>query len=674
MAEAEDVLLEIAERATAPLRARWRRSLEGPLPVHEPLPVHGPDADGRLPQPWRRELQVFLVALFGRTFVVHDLPPARSRSALLRMVSNRVREEQDHAGVPYTDGRALYVGAPPARLAGDASHLLRSDALCASLLLAARHARESLRWLPEDRLARDLFWIEDASAAETLVTDAMPGLASAFRQSRARARAVRPSRSRASPLERRVEAHLRAALERDEPCRRAPESLREYADALAAEWRREVRKRRYLSVAPAYCFGRPERLRTGSVASLGAVATPGRHLAPRPVRITAAPSEADDETPAREAPLLLPPGDPHGSVAPSGRIAHPEDSGDEDTDVLAEELERLGEVTRVRSSARVKEILEGIDSAAPVHTRQVAARLGAEPARAQPEWDYRIGAYRPAYCVVRRAAAPAGDPAWAARTRATHAALIRRLRRCAMQLRPRLERRRHERQGDQLDLESYVEAYADRLACGVASERLYVDQRRHQRDLAVGLLIDTSASTDRFIATRRRVIDVERESALLFCEAATAVGDRYGVFAFSGTGHEGVRIMELKGFCEPYAESVTRRIAGLAPDAFTRIGGALRHVATELARVPARRRLLLLLSDGAPNDDDEYEGRYGIEDTRRAASELRALGVRLFCVAIDAGRAPQVAHMFGRTGYGLLRDVRRLPEHLTVLYRRLAHG
>ncbi len=50
---------------------------------------------------------------------------------------------------------------------------------------------------------------------------------------------------------------------------------------------------------------------------------------------------------------------------------------------------------------------------------------------------------------------------------------------------------------------------------------------------------------------------------------------------------------------------------------------------------PAGRWLLLILSDGKPNDLDEYEGRYGVEDTRQAVQAARRLGLQPSCVTID---------------------------------------
>lgn len=78
-----------------------------------------------------------------------------------------------------------------------------------------------------------------------------------------------------------------------------------------------------------------------------------------------------------------------------------------------------------------------------------------------------------------------------------------------------------------------------------------------------------------------------------------------------------VRLNVLKPFGERYTSEVRGRIQAIKPGYYTRMG-AVRHAAGILAAQPAPRRLLLLLTDGKPNDLDRYEGRYGAEDTRMA--------------------------------------------------------
>ncbi len=86
---------------------------------------------------------------------------------------------------------------------------------------------------------------------------------------------------------------------------------------------------------------------------------------------------------------------------------------------------------------------------------------------------------------------------------------------------------------------------------------------------------------------------------------------------------------------------------------------------------PAEHRLLLLLSDGKPNDADHYEGRYGVEDTRQAVLEAQKMGIIPFCITIDREAADYLPYMFGANGYTLIREPEHLPTRLPQLYRQL---
>lgn len=106
-------------------------------------------------------------------------------------------------------------------------------------------------------------------------------------------------------------------------------------------------------------------------------------------------------------------------------------------------------------------------------------------------------------------------------------------------------------------------------------------------------------------------------------------------------------------------------------DRYTRAGGAIRHASALLARQTARHRLLLVLSDGKPNDVDHYDGRYGIEDTRQAVAEARLQGLVPFCLAVDREAPAYMPAVFGRRGCALLRRQEFLPGVLVEVVRRL---
>jgi nitric oxide reductase NorD protein len=294
---------------------------------------------------------------------------------------------------------------------------------------------------------------------------------------------------------------------------------------------------------------------------------------------------------------------------------------------------------------------------------------------AYPEWDWRTSTYRLRGAIVRPLSAATGDPAWSGRVLLRHAALIRAVRRDFERLRARRSLRPREPNGSELDLDGYIVARADARGTGAMGDRLYVDARPRRRDVAIMLLLDASASTDSWVAADRRVIDVEKEALLVVCEALRILGDRYAVLAFSGEGPERVEVRQLAGFGEVAGvETVRARIASLEPDGFTRLGAALRHASAMLSKQSAHRRLLLLLSDGRPNDVDVYEGRYGIEDTRAAVAEARLQRIHCFCLTVDREAPRYATRIFGAPYFAVLPRPERLPGLLLSVLRRLIRG
>ena len=184
-------------------------------------------------------------------------------------------------------------------------------------------------------------------------------------------------------------------------------------------------------------------------------------------------------------------------------------------------------------------------------------------------------------------------------------------------------------------------------------------------------MADLSLSTDTWVDDHHRVIDVVRDSLFLFAEALDATGDRFAMHGFSSRRRDPVRVHTLKAFDERYDGVVRGRIAAIRPGYYTRMGAAIRYGSGLLSAQPAGRRLLLLLTDGKPNDLDRYEGRYGIEDTRQAVLEARRLGQQPFCVTIDAKGNDYLPHLFGSGGFVVIRRPSDLPKRLPLLYAQL---
>src|SRR5690606_14233365 len=301
-------------------------------------------------------------------------------------------------------------------------------------------------------------------------------------------------------------------------------------------------------------------------------------------------------------------------------------------------------------------------------------RAGAPAGLIYPEWDYRTGAYHARGAVVRERTPPLGDPAWAEAVLARRAALLHAVRRRFERLRPRRLRLGRQLDGPEVDLAAYVASYADRRAGRPGDDRLYEAVRPARRDVALTLLVDVSGSTDSWVTEGLRVVDVEKEALLVVCDALDALGDPYSILAFSGEGPEAVTVLPLKGFDERTGAAVHRRIAALEPDRYTRLGAAVRHATARLMTKPARHRLLLVLSDGKPNDVDHYEGRYGVEDARQAVAEARLQGLHPFCVTVDRHAPEYMPRIFGAGGYAALHHPEHLPCVLVDVLRRLVRA
>ncbi|MCW8841974.1 MAG: nitric oxide reductase D protein, partial [Rhodobacteraceae bacterium] len=292
-----------------------------------------------------------------------------------------------------------------------------------------------------------------------------------------------------------------------------------------------------------------------------------------------------------------------------------------------------------------------------------------------PEWDVRTGRYMPAHArvLMKRAEASGEIPAFRNDPRAV--ARINAVRRRFEALRPgRISTLGHP-DGDEIDMERAVRSQVDLVASGEGSDRVWRQTRNEARDLAISLLLDVSRSTEAAIPGHghggRSVIDVEREALAAFAWGIEACGDDCEINAFSSLKRQRVYMQQIKGLGEPMSSDVEARIGSLKPGFYTRLGAAIRHSSAELSRQARRRRLLLIITDGKPNDLDHYEGRHGIEDSRMAVQEARRAGHAVFGVTVDRNGKAWFPRIFGRGGFALVPDPDKLVEALPRIYSEI---
>ena len=538
-----------------------------------------------------------------------------------------------------------------------------------ALAQAARLARRDASTPPDDLLARDLYRLAESAAAERELVERVPSIAAPLAVLRFAELAGRRRTSGLSHTERRVEAMLAALLASPPdqipsiiPTCATPSESRAWAVATADAIRREsggrspYRPRNPMSLWGLAWSHDAEPTDDPFTPAGGGGSSPDPSAQSR--------ARADNATRRTRADDA------------SGDDASESTSGGTDaSDAVDEQSATLVRSASMESSQGAREQEREQAPSAPAETPEAPPELMVEEKRrgaqrppadgiAYPEWDEYGHRLHDQGATVTCSVGDEGDDAWAAEVLREHAPLVRQVRDRFAPLRARRLRLRRQRVGDELDLEACVAALTDRRIGVAPSDRLYQVVRTSRHTMAIMLLVDTSGSTATKLEDGRTVLDVERMTILLAGEALATLGDPFAMLSFSGAGRHGVQVCTIKDYAERDLARARRRIAALAPRDNTRLGAAVRHATAVLNAQPAQRRVLLVLSDGQPNDIDWYQGAYAIEDSRRALLDARNSGVHTFCLTVEQEEMEYLPHLFGQTGYRVLSRPAQLPSAL----------
>ena len=385
-----------------------------------------------------------------------------------------------------------------------------------------------------------------------------------------------------------------------------------------------------------------------------------------------------------------------------------EEAGDADAELIELDPEEL--------AARLEELSKRLER----ELEAAGLNRDREQVHYYDEWDHELAGYRRRWCHLREKTIepPPTDGAgvtavsghrFVDETRHHHADLLRRVRRQFELLKPEEFRRvRRLIEGEELDLDRVVETHVDRRAGRPSDGAVYTSRRRQHRDVAAAFLLDMSASTDaeapldepeppsgktpepeyvgvfddfdwpdspQPLPPGRRVIDIEKESLVLMADALETLGDDYAIYGFSGFGRKEVEFFVAKEFEDDLDREAEDRIAAMEPKRSTRMGPAIRHAAVKLAEREARVKVLLILSDGYPQDFDYGSDRasrvYGIRDTMVALRETERQGISTFCITVDPAGHDYLREMCPERRYLVINEIAALPSQLPKVYRGL---
>ncbi len=320
------------------------------------------------------------------------------------------------------------------------------------------------------------------------------------------------------------------------------------------------------------------------------------------------------------------------------------------------------------------------------------------------EWDCERRAYLRGWCrLLEDRLVGTNGREFLDGVRHRHRVLFGRVRRQFQYARPEAYQRvRRVDEGEEIDLDGALEAHIDRRAGLAPSDRVYVRRDRARREVAAAFLVDLSASVSEPVPDPeaepreeppddylwgvhdppledrqppRCILDIQKEALALMVQALETLGDAYGIFGFSGHGRRNVEFHVAKEFGDRLGLSVWNAIAAMRPRGYTRMGAAIRHTIQKLGRQDESRKVLLLLSDGFPQDTDYGPDRndleYGIQDTAQALAEAELAGIQTFCVTVDRAGHDYLRRMCPDQHYLVIDEVESLPAELGKVYRTL---
>ncbi|MCG6868989.1 MAG: nitric oxide reductase activation protein NorD [Gammaproteobacteria bacterium] len=295
------------------------------------------------------------------------------------------------------------------------------------------------------------------------------------------------------------------------------------------------------------------------------------------------------------------------------------------------------------------------------------------------EWDYHVQLARPDWATVIERKQGQGDPEVMDTILDKYKPIASRIRHLIDAMQPQgIVRRRGYEEGEELDLNAAVRAMIDIRRGVMPDPRINIRITRHIRDLSIVVLMDLSESTNEKIGDLQEgdegyedqpsILDLTRESTGLLAWAIDSIGDNFAVHGFASDGRHDVQYYRFKDFEKPYDDEAKARMAGMEGGLSTRMGAALRHAGWQLTQQNARKRLVLLITDGEPADIDERDPQYLRHDTKKAVEDLAMQGVYTYCLTLDPEADRYVARIFGENNYSIVDNVERLPERLPNVF------
>lgn len=312
------------------------------------------------------------------------------------------------------------------------------------------------------------------------------------------------------------------------------------------------------------------------------------------------------------------------------------------------------------------------------------------------EWDFRAGDYLSGWCQIGESYLKGGELDYYNEVLSQYHDLVQEVRHQFELMKPESQRKiKNLDDGDEIDLDQAIQFFVDKKAGAGPRARFYSRRDKTERDVAIVFLLDMSGSTKEPVADRRykhfdqrkkaginadetankRIIDLEKEATIVIIEALQAIGDTYAIYGFSGYGKNNASFHIVKEMHESLNDTVRKRLQAIESFRSTRMGVAIRHACSKLTDIEAKTKILILLSDGRPQDHDygrtQKDQDYAVHDTKQALVEAKRAGIVPFLITVDIEGNDYLQQMCGDIGYEVVTNIESLPKRLPGIYQHL---
>ena len=287
------------------------------------------------------------------------------------------------------------------------------------------------------------------------------------------------------------------------------------------------------------------------------------------------------------------------------------------------------------------------------------------------EWDCSKNSYKENFCKVYPKLQLKTDSDYYKRTITKNASTLMGLRKMLTNVNNKMQQQKRQPQGDEFDIDAITDLYVDVHSRKTPSDKIYLANRKIEKDLSILIRLDSSLSSDGY-AAGNRVIDVEKEVSILFGEILNEFNIDFSIDSFYSKTRNYSTYLTVKDFDDNW-NVAKHKVGAVEPSGYTRIGAALRHAGVRLDKRSTKNKWVILISDGKPNDYDKYEGKYGVNDVKQALRELNSKNINSYALAIEAEAKYYLPQMFGQNHYQILTTPVELLQSLVKLYEKIKH-